>query len=90
MTNLIDALDRTFEPVLITVLGGGLDVTIYSDVNVENEYLDGVMLLLNDEGRFFLSTLVNEVINVDTNGESTTWTIRNTAINVFLTFTIAN
>jgi len=90
MTNLIDALDRTFEPVLITVLGGGLDVTIYSDVNVENEYLDGVMLLLNDEGRFFLSTLVNKVINVDTNGESTTWTIRNTAINVFLTFTIAN
>ena len=90
MTNLIDALDRTFEPVLITVLGGGLDVTIYSDVNVENEYLDGVMLLLNDEGRFFLSTLVNEVINVDTNGESTTWTIRNTVINVFLTFTIAN
>ena len=90
MTKLIDALDRTSEPVLITVIGGGLDITIYSDVNVENEYVDGVMLLLNDESRFYLSTLVNKVIDIDIKGESTTWTIHNTAINVILTFTVAN
>lgn len=89
MKRLIDALANTTEPITIIIEGLGFSFTFTSTIITIEDYIDGIELHLQDENNFFISTIGNELMDVDPDGDSTQFILKSLS-NEIIRILIAN
>lgn len=77
MEKLITALLNTTEIVTFIFNGTGFSSIISSKIINIEEFADGITLRLQDENEIFISSLINEVVGVNSNGDATMFSLKN-------------